>query len=270
MLNFSLFYCAEHQHIAQHWQQRLLELKVSVELSCVEQINARFLRHHPEIALIVDQDGLWLSANGMRMQPAWADEIHRLKRATVKNELIARACQMGKTQKILDATAGLGHDGLLLAWLGAEVTLLERHPVLFALLESNLQQAKQHPILAHVADRVSLVHVDSASYLAQIEAHQFDVIYLDPMFPQRDANQKQEKKQAQVKKQMQLLHLLLPDDGVMDLGEQLLELAKPKVERVIVKRPKNAVFLNDQEPEHQWLGDACRFDGYFNHHLVPH
>lgn len=265
MLEFKIFTTEQHQASADNWQTRLSELGVKTEVVSVEQINARFLRHHPDIALNVDENGLWLSANGMRMQPAWHEEVHRLKRATVKNELIARACQMGKTTSILDATAGLGHDGLLLAWLGAKVVLLERHPVLYALLVSALEQALQHPVLSDVAQRVQVIHTESAEYLSKIEAQQYDVIYLDPMFPQRDANQKQEKKQAQVKKQMQLLHLLLPDDGVMDLGEQLLNLAQPKADRVIVKRPKHAIFLDDQEPQHQWVGDACRFDGYFNH-----
>lgn len=265
MLNFKLYFTGLYQPQAEHWQQRLHQLQVDVELKHVEQINARFLRQHAELALLVDEHGLWLSANGMKMQPAWQDEIHRLKRATVKNELIARACQMGKTAKILDATAGLGHDGLLLAWLGAEVILLERHPILFALLESSLAQANLDPVLTKVAQRIQVIHVESEHYLAELTQDQFDVIYLDPMFPNRDANQKQEKKQAQVKKQMQLLHLLLPDDGVMDLGEKLLHLATVKAERVIVKRPKLAVFLDGQEPQHQWLGDACRFDGYFNH-----
>jgi 16S rRNA (guanine1516-N2)-methyltransferase len=72
-----------------------------------------------------------------------------------------------------------------------------------------------------VVANIQLVHADSAQYLEQqIQAgQQVDVIYLDPMFPQRDQNQQAVKKQAQVKKQMQLLHLLLPEDGEMDLGK---------------------------------------------------
>ncbi|EMU03234.1 hypothetical protein ABNIH7_08795, partial [Acinetobacter baumannii ABNIH7] len=58
-----------------------------------------------------------------------------------------------------------------------------------------------------------------------------------------DQNQQAIKKQAQVKKQMQLLHLLLPEDGEMDLGDHLLELAKKVAKRVIVKRPRHAIFL---------------------------
>jgi 16S rRNA (guanine1516-N2)-methyltransferase len=37
---------------------------------------------------------------------------------------------------------------------------------------------------------------------------------------------------------------------------------------VIVKRPRLAVYLANQEPNHQWQGDACRFDAYFQSHLI--
>ena len=40
-------------------------------------------------------------------------------------------------------------------------------------------------------------------------------------------------------------------------------LAKKIAKRVIVKRPRHAVYLAEQHPDHQWLGDACRFDAYF-------
>ena len=111
-----------------------------------------------------------------------------------------------------------------------------------------------------------MVFSDSSDYLQQQidQNNHVDVIYLDPMFPQRDQNQQAVKKQAQVKKQMQLLHLLLPEDGEMDLGDHLLVLAQDIAKRVVVKRPRLAVFLNDQQPNHQWQGDACRFDAYFN------
>ena len=66
---------------------------------------------------------------------------------------------------------------------------------------------------------------------------------------------------------MQLLHLLLPEDGEMDLGDHLLTLSRQIATRVVVKRPKYAVFLAEQSPDHQWQGDACRFDAYFQHDL---
>jgi hypothetical protein len=40
-------------------------------------------------------------------------------------------------------------------------------------------------------------------------------------------------------------------------------LAQQVAARVIVKRPRHAPTLGSAVPQHQWLGDACRFDGYF-------
>ena len=251
---------------AQHYANVLSSRGVATFVETVEKLNARFFRLNQALALCVDQDGLWLCANGMRMQPDWKGEIGRLKRASIKSEMIARACNLTEKPKLIDATAGLGHDSLLMAQLGADVTLIERHPILFTLLEDAKLQAETDPFLNKVVNRIHLIFADSAVYLQQqaAEKTQVDVVYLDPMFPQRDQNQQAEKKQAQVKKQMQLLHLLLPEDGEMDLGDTLLDLAKAIAKRVIVKRPRLAVFLANQQPNHQWQGDACRFDAYFS------
>lgn len=256
---------AQAQDMAQAavYQDSLLARGVTVEVEQVEQLKARFFRLHTDLALCVDQQGLWLTASGMKMQPDWLAEIPRLKRASLKSEMLARACQLGEKPFLLDATAGLGHDSLLMAHLGATVTLVERHPILFSLLEDAKYQAEQHPYLAETMQRIKLIHADSAEYLQQCRQVQqcYDVVYLDPMFPQRD--QHSQKKQAQVKKQMQLLHQLLPEDGDMDLGDYLLTAARDVAARVIVKRPKLAVYLAEQKPDHQWVGDACRFDAYF-------
>lgn len=259
------WYQAEYEQSFQQLQARFAELDVKLEGHVVEKINSRFLRLNPDMALVLDEDGLSLSANGMKMQPDWCAEIPRLKRASLKSEMIARACQLGEKPTLIDATAGLGHDSLLMAHLGANVRLIERHPILFVLLEYAKVQAERDPFLQATMQRIQLIHADSNCYLNELaqKGEYLDVVYLDPMFPQRDQNQQAIKKQAQVKKQMQLLHMLLPEDGEMDLGDQLLDLAKKIAKRVIVKRPRHAVYLAGQHPDHQWLGDACRFDAYF-------
>lgn len=259
------WYQAEYEHSFQQLQARFAELDVKLEGHVVEKINSRFLRLNPDMALVLDEDGLSLSANGMKMQPDWCAEIPRLKRASLKSEMIARACQLGEKPTLIDATAGLGHDSLPMAHLGAKVRLIERHPILFVLLEYAKAQAERDPFLQATMQHIQLIHADSNCYLNELaqKGEYLDVVYLDPMFPQRDQNQQAIKKQAQVKKQMQLLHMLLPEDGEMDLGDQLLDLAKKIAKRVIVKRPRHAVYLAEQHPDHQWLGDACRFDAYF-------
>lgn len=74
-------------------------------------------------------------------------------------------------------------------------------------------------------DRIQLIFADSASYLQQLDQEEktVDVVYLDPMPHSAIKINKQLKNKP---KQMQLLHLLLPEDGEMDLGDHLLELAK--------------------------------------------
>ncbi len=275
-------------------------------------VDARWLRQHPKLSLICDEQGLWLSGLGMRMQPDWAGELPRLRRATQKNELLARACQVEQKPLIVDGTAGLGHDGLLLAWLGARVRLIERQPVVVCLLSDALQQAMKHPELAGTCQRLSVTWSDSAEAFvagcvndsatgtgtatgsATDFVNGFDtspqansdtelspqvdpaVIYLDPMFPP-PANPR---KKAQVKKQMQLLHALLdsPDaaDSALHVNAEMrytvalnkerewLLKARTLAARVIVKRPRHAPYLGELLPDHQWLGDACRFDAYFN------
>lgn len=252
-----LYYQPQGLEAAQTWVQHLQDAGQALEAVAIDQpFAARWLRQHPELALLCDEQGLWLAAEGMRMQPDWIGQLPRLKRASIKQELAARACQVDQAPQLIDATAGLGHDGLLLAWLGAQVTLVERHPILWALLQASHQQAAQHPDLVAVCARMQIVHAESTDYLAQ---HQADVVYLDPMFPVVESARN---KVALVKKDMQLLHRLLHADGI-DLGEQLLPLAQRAAKRVVVKRPRHAPALADQTPHHQWLGDACRFDAYF-------
>ncbi len=238
-----------------------------------ETPTARELRTQPELCLIYDEQGLWLAANGMKMQPDWVGQLQRLYRAGIRNELLARACMVTPTAQIVDATAGLGHDALLLAWLGARMTLVERHPILAALLMDAKNQAMQHADerLQQTLARMTVVFAKSEVYLLDsVIRNEVDVIYLDPMFPKAVT----EKKKPLVKKEMQILQHLLSincsDVSVIDSGEALLPLARSAAKRVVVKRPRLAEPLMGIEPDHRWLGDACRFDGYFQHHGTNH
>jgi len=255
---------AAEQDNAQHWQALLSDKNVQLDLQIhAEPLRSKDLRQQPELALLLDQDGLWLAADGMRMQPDWIGQLPRLKRATIKTELAARACQVEQQPFIIDATAGMGHDGLLLARLGATVTLVEQHPVVWALLLSAMQQAQSNPHLAKISQRMQLVYANAVDWLAeqhfeQSAQQQADVVYLDPMFPKPEQPDKQ---QPLVKKEMQILQKLF--SASTDAGDALLAPARQAAKRVIVKRPKLAPALAGIAPDHQWLGDACRFDGYF-------
>ncbi len=127
----------------------------------------------------------------------------------------------------------------------------------FALLQDGLRRAhlaaEEDAELAVIVQRMRLIPGDSIHYMrGQPEAFA-DVIYLDPMFPER-------LKSAAVKKEMQAFHQLVGQD---DDGRHLLGAALDKaLYRVVVKRPRLAPPVGDIEPNHRLEGKSSRFDIY--------
>ncbi len=142
-----------------------------------------------------------------------------------KKQGLIRACKPAKGIRILDATAGWGRDAGLLASFGAEVLMIEREPMMAALLADGLNRLSSESSL-----KLSLVHADTKQYLQTLlELDYPDVIYIDPMHPERQ-------KSALVKKDMQVLQHLIGADG--DVRE-LIELATTRTRnRVVVKWPQ--------------------------------
>ncbi|OQW95134.1 MAG: hypothetical protein BWK79_03495 [Beggiatoa sp. IS2] len=162
----------------------------------------------------------------------------------------------GVTPTVVDATAGLGRDAFVLACLGCQVRMVERSPVIAALLHDGLRRAQQDDTVGSlVRERLQLIHTDAQSWLAQLpETHYPDVIYLDPMYPDRAA------KSALVKKEMRLFRQVVGDDGdAADLLEVALKRAR---QRVVVKRPRSAPTLNDTIPTMSIYSKNTRFDVY--------
>jgi 16S rRNA (guanine1516-N2)-methyltransferase len=172
-----------------------------------------------------------------------------------KSDLLVKAIGRDnkKPRTIVDATAGLGKEAFLLASRGHAVTLIERSPVLATLLNDAMVRAKAHPPLKKILSNMTLLNEDSLTYLKTITPKP-DIIYLDPMFPER-------KKSALVKKDMQLLQRLLSHD---DNANALLTVAlQNATHRVVLKRPRHAPII--QPPDLQYLGKAHRFDVFFCH-----
>jgi len=180
---------------------------------------------------------------------------HRRKFGGGKGQSIAKAVGLNKgaTPVVLDATAGLGRDGFVLASLGCKVILHERHPVVAALLYDGLQRAyNDSEIGPWMQQNMSLIFGSSHTLLAQCDSMP-DVVYLDPMFPHRE-------KSALVKKEMRVFQELVGGDTDAD---DLLEFAYPLAsKRVVVKRPDYAPFLNDKTPSMQIKTKKKRFDVY--------
>lgn len=195
-----------------------------------------------------------------KFNPIYVDFLHgksahRRKYGGGKNQLIARAvgATYGSPTKqplhVLDVTAGLGQDAFVLACLGCKVHMLERSPIIGALLEDGLKRAKTDLEFKDIV--LTLTITDAIEYL-KITKTQYDVIYLDPMFPART-------KSALVKKEMRILREIVGED--LD-AKELLKLALTKAKRVVVKRPRLAPIIPGPEPTLKFTGKSSRFDVY--------
>lgn len=184
----------------------------------------------------------------------------RAARVNKSNEVVAKAigCKPHYRPKVLDATAGMGRDALVMAMLGCQVVMQERHFAIFELLADALRRFKSIPELSAVSEKMSLSRIDSLERLMpdDLIQQQVEVIYLDPMFPER-------KKSALVKKEMRIFKQLAGEDP--DADELLLRALKTGVKRVVVKRPKGAPFLAEIKPTHQITAKKFRYDVYLLH-----
>lgn len=154
---------------------------------------------------------------------------------------------------VVDATAGLGEDSMLLACLGFEVTAIERHPVVAALLADGLARVTDHEALAAVYRRPIEMHAgDARTCLPAIDPAP-EVVYVDPMYPPK------RKASALPKKEIQVLRRLV---GADEDAEELVAVAMATARRrVVVKRPIHAEPLLD-EPVACHAGKLARYDVY--------
>lgn len=181
---------------------------------------------------------------------------HRRRYGGGRGQPLARAAGLrpGFNPSIIDATAGLGRDAFVLASLGCRVTLCERSPVLAALLQDGMRRGRQEAAVGDILQRVTLWHGDSHAWLVGPAAGQRpDVIYLDPMYPDRQSS-------ASVKKDMAALHQLIGPDTDSD---KLLGIALEKARRrVVVKRPIHADWLHRNKPHTSIESKKTRYDIY--------
>lgn len=184
--------------------------------------------------------------------------LYRQKFGGGRQQPIARALGLKKgiSPFVVDATAGLGRDAFILASLGCRVHMVERNPVIHALLEDGLRRlARAEKNTSAGARTLDLSHSESCEWLLNAK-QAIDIVYLDPMYPHRS-------KSALVKKEMRILRKLVGDDlDVAALLETALRVAK---QRVVVKRPKTAPPVGSIPPSHCVESKNTRFDVYLTH-----
>lgn len=187
--------------------------------------------------------------------------LEQRRRTSGIRQDIARAagCKSGYRPRVLDMTAGLGGDAFILASLGCDVTLVEKNPLIYAMLADGINRAlvQGNEAGTIVREKMHLMpRQDALSYLVPNPA-KADVVYLDPMFPERQ-------KSAKVKKAMQYFHDIV---GCYHEQEHALFMRalQNAGKRVVVKRPKLAPLLAGKEPDYQVKGKSVRYDVYLCH-----
>lgn len=182
---------------------------------------------------------------------------YRLLRDPNKHQPLGRALGLKRHPHpdVIDATAGLGRDALVMASLGCCVLMLERSPIIAALLEDGLTRARNDEALGLlIRERIELQRVEAINHFRSLrERKRPTVIYLDPMYPLRRKNTK-------VKKEMRVLRDIVGEDA--DAGRLVRTALECATRRVVVKRPKRANPLPGPSPSSVIHGKTTRYDIY--------
>ena len=230
------------------------------------------------LLLIYDAGGLSMASGDLTMRGDMTAMLPRLRQSNLEREMLIKAARVKGLAhpRLLDATAGMGEDSLLLAAAGFEVTMYEYDAVIAALLRDAMRRAADVAEMEPVIGRMHLVEDDSIAAMREMgrlgtgenkkqqaelqkeskhDEEQSstlpDVILLDPMFPARS-------KSALIKKKFQLLQQLeLPCANEKELLDAALSVDARKV---VIKRPLKGPYLAGVRPQYSLAGKAIRYD----------
>lgn len=258
-------YRPECERIAEFTQTQIELFDENSKNAVIEEID--------EIHLMYDCYGLSLVGKGQVFRGDYSGMLRRLSVNNLRSELLVKASKIKDNDSplVIDATAGMGEDSLLLAAAGFRVRMYERNPVIAALLEDTLKRAGEDPQLSDAVSRMEVICGDSIEALKQIAeqsemmagqmkgktektgttCEKPDVVYLDPMFPERQ-------KSALVKKKFQLIHML--ENPCSDEEEMLGAAIAARPHKIVIKRPLKGPFLSDIKPGFSLAGKAIRYD----------
>ena len=215
---------------------------------------------HGCLAVVLHSRGLGLTRVGETSPPLTAAFERRSGRgAPGAPSLVEKALGIPRgIREVVDATCGLGRDAASL-WAAlclrrsGSLTLIERDPILHALLEYSIAGAIRGADTAPEPPQLQLLHGSAEELLPRLSQRP-EAILLDPMFEAH-------RKKALPKRDLQLLQELL---GAPDPGEasRLLEIAREvATRRVVVKRgPKDPPLADSVQSTHR--GRSLRFDVY--------
>ena len=191
--------------------------------------------------LVARGDDVLLSQHQERLFQVSTERVARRLRTSVPTELL-KACDVQPSKRILDGFGGWGVDGLTMAMHKATVTICEINPFVHV-LQCDLSRRLGWPA-RHVCTNV-LDHL-------RREDTNYDVVYLDPMFPTHS-------KGAKPSRDLQILAVMTKQHGLAEVFDTAMQVAR---ERVVVKRRRVGDNVVSAEPSWSITGRSVRFDVY--------
>ena len=232
--------------------KRLNELENELNLVANKTIN---LDHD---SLVLQEDNLYFNFKKERALTPLKINIQkgalgwRLARAQHETHLKKAIGKTDRPLRILDATAGLLGDSMIMLALGHSVTAYEQSKILYMLLNNELNQLSETD--SHL---INFQLINSNVCETKFNEESFDVIYFDPMYPEDKASSA---RRSDLKK----INSILEIEGLASDPESTFTyLRNIPSTKLIVKRPLKADAFKGSI-NYQIKGKSVRFDIYLN------
>ena len=232
--------------------KRLNELETQLNLISTNTIN---LDHD---SLVFQEDSLYFNFKKERALTPLKIDIQkgalgwRLARPQHETHLKKAIGKTERPLRILDATAGLLGDSMIMLALGHSVTACEQSKILYTMLDNELNHLAETD-----SNLLNLKLINSNVCEANFNGKSFDVIYFDPMYPEDKASSA---RRSDLKK----INSILEIEGLASDPESTFTyLRNIPSTKLIVKRPLKADAFKGSI-NYQITGKSVRFDIYLN------
>lgn len=214
-----------------------------------------------QVFLIFEEGRLGLKQGSQKnLNIDWTDSLllHRFAKTSSKELLIqALVSKKNKPEVLFDMTAGMGTDSFIASKFFKKLVMVERHPLVYLMLQDALNRAMDHEKARKFADKVELVFSEAKDVLENLNKYpQPDVVYFDFMF---------ESKKTLSNKAMETLRALEQKSTHQSLSSQEtfeLALKDKRIPKIVLKAKKP--LANEHPPRHIFEGKVVNYYQYLN------
>ena len=153
---------------------------------------------------------------------------------------------------IFDATAGMLADTMIFLSLDHKVVACEQSKIIYLLIKDACERAKTSlPFM----DNLTLLNGDARDIYNEKKDIDYDVIYLDPLYPKTN-------KASKGSGEIDLLRKIIDLEGIKDAGDSIFNtFQSANCKKIILKRPIKAPLICNKI-NYQIKGKSTRFDIY--------